>query len=139
MIEAIITREHSYRMPYSVGVRVPSGHDLVFVAGLNALPLYHEHPHDLDALEFPEDPAEQTDVVLEAMGEVLAGAGGTLADVVRLDAFITNMAFQDAVARSLGGHFAGDRPPAMSLIAVRELVVPGLLVEINAIAAIKAA
>lgn len=139
MIEAIVTQEHSYRMPYSVGVRVPAGHDLVFVAGLNALPLYHDHPHKLDELQFPEDPGEQTTVVLEAMGEVLAGAGGTLADVVRLDAFITDMAFQDQVARQLGSHFAGDRPPAMSLIAVRELVVPGLLVEINAIAAIKAA
>lgn len=139
MIEAIVTQEHSYRMPYSVGVRVPAGHDLVFVAGLNALPLYHDHPHKLSELPFPEDPAEQTRVVLEAMAEVLAGAGGTLADVVRLDAFITDMAFQDQVARQLGAHFGGDRPPAMSLIAVRELVVPGLLVEINAIAAIKAA
>lgn len=138
MIEAIVTQEHSYRMPYSVGVRVPAGHDLVFVAGLNALPLYHDHPHKLDELRFPEEPAEQTKVVLAAMGEVLAGAGGTLADVVRLDAFITDMAFQDQVARQLGAHFGGDRPPAMSLIAVRELVVPGLLVEINAIAAIKA-
>lgn len=138
MIEAIVTQEHNYRMPYSVGVRVPAGHDLVFVAGLNALPLYHDHPHKLDELQFPESPAEQTEVVLAAMGEVLAGAGGTLADVVRLDAFITDMAFQDQVARQLGAHFGGERPPAMSLIAVRELVVPGLLVEINAIAAIKA-
>jgi 2-iminobutanoate/2-iminopropanoate deaminase len=139
MIQAIVTQEHGYRMPYSVGVRVPPGHDLVFVAGLNALPLYHDHPHKLDELEFPEDPAEQTKVVLGAMGEVLAGAGGTLADIVRLDAFITDTAFQDKVARQLGSHFGGDRPPAMSLIAVSELVVPGLLVEINAIAAIKAA
>jgi 2-iminobutanoate/2-iminopropanoate deaminase len=139
MIEAIVTQEHNYRMPYSVGVRVPAGHDLVFVAGLNALPLYHDHPHKLDELEFPEDPAEQTKVVLAAMGEVLAGSGGTLADVVRLDAFITDMSFQDKVARQLGSHFAGERPPAMSLIAVSELVVPGLLVEINAIAAIRAA
>jgi enamine deaminase RidA (YjgF/YER057c/UK114 family) len=138
VIEAIVTQEHNYRMPYSVGVRVPAGHELVFVAGLNALPLYHDHPHKLDELEFPEDPAEQTRIVLAAMAEVLAGAGGTLADVVRLDAFITDMAFQDQVARQLGAHFAGERPPAMSLIAVRELVVPGLLVEINAIAAVPA-
>jgi 2-iminobutanoate/2-iminopropanoate deaminase len=134
VIEAIVTQEHSYRMPYSVGLRVPAGHDLVFVAGLNALPLYHDHPHKLD--ELPADPAEQTKVVLAAMAEVLAGADATLADVVRLDAFITDMAFQDQVARQLGAHFGGDRPPAMSLIAVRELVVPGLLVEINAIAAV---
>jgi 2-aminomuconate deaminase len=138
VIDAVVTQEHSYRMPYSVGVRVPAGHDLVFVAGLNALPLYHDHPHKLDELEFPDDPAEQTKLVLAAMGEVLAGAGGTLSDVVRLDAFITDMGFQDQVARQLGIHFVGERPPAMSLIAVRELVVPGLLVEINAIAAIEA-
>lgn len=138
MIEAIVTQEHSYRMPYSVGVRVPAGHDLVFVAGLNALPLYHDHPHKLEELSFPEDPGAQTDIVLEAMTEVLAGAGGTLADVVRLDIFITDMAFQDQVARRLGAAFAGDRPPAMSLLALSELVVPGLLVEINAIAAVPA-
>jgi enamine deaminase RidA (YjgF/YER057c/UK114 family) len=139
VIKAIVTQEHSYRMPYSVGVQVPAGHDLVFVAGLNALPLYHDHPHKLDELAFPDDPAEQTKVVLAAMGEILAGAGGTLADVVRLDAFITDMGFQDKVARQLGSHFAGDRPPAMSLIGVSELVVPGLVVEINAIAAIEPA
>lgn len=137
MIESIVTREHGFRMPYSVGVRVPSGHDLVFVAGLNALPLYHDHPHKLDELPFPDGPGEQTRVVLEAMSEVLAGAGGGLGDVVRLDAFITDMAFQDQVARELGAHFPGERPPAMSLIAVRQLVVPGLLVEINAIAALR--
>jgi enamine deaminase RidA (YjgF/YER057c/UK114 family) len=66
----------------------------------------------------------------------LNGGGAELADVVRVDAFITDMAFQDEVARQLGAHFRGPRPPAMSLIAVRELVVPGLLVEINAIAAV---
>lgn len=139
MIEAIVTREHHFRMPYSVGLRVPAGHDLVFVAGLNALPLYHDHPHRLEDLEFPEDPGEQTRIVLEAMGEVLGGAGATLHDVVRLDAFITDMSFQDQVARQLGAAFGGSRPPAMSLIAVRELVVPGLSVEINAIAAVRAA
>ena len=59
MIEAIVTREHGYRMPYSVGVRVPAGHDLVFVAGLNALPLYHDHPHRLEDLEFPRIPGSR--------------------------------------------------------------------------------
>ena len=72
------------------------------------------------------------------MSEVLDGAGATLSDVVRLDAFITDMSFQDRVARQLGAAFGGSRPPAMSLIAVGELVVPGLKVEINAIAAVPA-
>lgn len=137
MIEAIVTREHEYRMPYSVGLRVPAGHDLVFIAGLNALPLYHDHPHKLDELSFAEGAGPQTRAVLEAMAEVLEGAGATLADVVRLDAFVTSMSFQDEVARELGASFPGPRPPAMSLIGVAELVTPGLLVEINAVAAIE--
>jgi enamine deaminase RidA (YjgF/YER057c/UK114 family) len=137
MIEAVVTQEHSYRMPYSVGLRVPAGHDLVFVAGLNALPLYHDHPHQPDQLNFPADPAEQTRTVLEAMAEVLEGAGATFADVVRLDIFITDMELQDQIVPHLGAAFGGDRPPAMSLLAVSDLVVAGLVVEINAIAAVK--
>ena len=138
MNEAVVTREHGYRMPYSVGIRVPAGKDLLFVAGTTALPLYHDHPHVRADLEFPADPAEQTKQALAGIREVVEGAGGTTGDIVRLDVFITDMAVQDEVARELGRFFAGPCPPAMSLIAVRELVVPGLFVEINAVAALEA-
>ena len=138
MSEAVVTREHDYRMPYSVGVRVPAGKDLLFVAGTTALPLYHDHPHVLADLEFPREPAEQTREALAGIREVVEGAGGTIEDIVRLDVFITDMAVQDQVARELGRCFPGSCPPAMTLIAVRELVVPGLFVEINAVAALEA-
>lgn len=136
MIEAIVTRSHNYRMPYSVGVRVPAGSELIFVAGLNALPLYHDHPHVADDLAVPGDAAEQTRLALEGMREVLQAAGASLRDVVRLDIYVTDMANQNSVARELGSCFQGDCPPAMTLLAVSELVTPDLVVEINAIAAV---
>ncbi len=138
MNEAIVTREHGYRMPYSVGVRVPAGRDLLFIAGTTALPLYHDHPHVHSDLKFSRDPGEQTKAALQSIREVLEGAGGTFADIVRLDTFVTDMAFQDEIAREIDQSFAGSCPPAMTLIAVRELVVPGLLVEINAVATLEA-
>ncbi len=137
MTEAIVTQEHPYYMPYSVGLRVPADHELLFIAGLNALPLYHDHPHKLEELEFPPQAGAQTRAILEAMVEVLGGAGATLADVVRLDIFVTDMALQGEVVREIGAAFSGSQPPAMSLLGIGELVVPGLLVEINGIAAIK--
>ena len=139
MFEAIVTKEHSYRMPYSVGVRVPANCDLVFVAGTSALPLYHDHPHVLDELSFPEDPAAQTRAALEGVAEVLSGVNAGLEDIVRLDVFIADMSVQDAVARTLGEHFPGESPPAMTLIGNAQLVVKGLQVEMNAVAAIPSA
>lgn len=137
MTEAIVTQEHPYYMPYSVGLRVPADHELLFIAGLNALPLYHDHPHKLEELEFPAQAGAQTRAIMEAMAEVLGGAGATLAEVVRLDIFVTDMALQGEVVREIGAVFGGSQPPAMSLLGIGELVVPGLLVEINGIAAIK--
>lgn len=136
MTTAVTTREIDYRMPYSVGIRVPAWSDLLFIAGATSLPLYHRHPHVSSELQFPSEAGMQAKAALESIQEVVEGAGGSLADVVRLDVFITDMKYQEDIGDQLGTFFPGEKPPAMTLIAVRELVVPGLVVEINAIAAL---
>lgn len=76
------------------------------------------------------DMAGQLALAMENLAAVLAAAGMTLADVVRITAYTTDV---DAfIAAGMGG----ERPPsAMTLIGVSRLAYPELLVELEAIAA----
>ncbi len=53
--EKVPVDETDYFMPYEPVVRVRSGGDLLFISGATALPLYHQHPHEHDKLDPPED------------------------------------------------------------------------------------
>jgi enamine deaminase RidA (YjgF/YER057c/UK114 family) len=76
------------------------------------------------------DMAGQVDLALDNLAEVLAAAGMTMDNVVRITAFTTDV---DAFLQSgLGGE---KRPmSAMTLIGVSRLAYPELLVELEAIA-----
>jgi enamine deaminase RidA (YjgF/YER057c/UK114 family) len=137
-------REHvevertSFFMPYAPVVRVRSGGDLLFISGATALPLYHAHPHDHEALDPPEDVREQTRLVMENLGRCLAAAGASWSDVVRTDLFVTDMRDQDAIGEVMGPYFDGDFP-ASTLVQVVQLVDPRLKLEMSAIAVVPAA
>lgn len=76
------------------------------------------------------DMAKQVNAAIANLEAVLADAGMTLADVVRITAYVTDM---DAfLAAGLGGE---KRPlSAFTLIGVSRLAYPELLVELEAIA-----
>lgn len=113
--------------PFSQGVVCDSGR-MVFAAGQVAL--------DEDgAVIGVGDPAAQTDATLENLQRVLNEGGATLGDVVRLTVFLTDMANLPAVQEVRARYFPID-PPASSTIEISALVVPELMVEIDAIAVV---
>jgi len=108
---------------YSRAVRVGN---VVEVAGTTA--------QDGDAVT-GTDAYTQTKRVLEKIGEALAAVGASFADVVRTRMFVTDIAQWEAVGRAHGEVFGTIRP-ATSMVEVKALIDPRLLVEIEATAII---
>jgi enamine deaminase RidA (YjgF/YER057c/UK114 family) len=77
------------------------------------------------------DPAGQARAVLAIIGRALDEAGFALTDVVRTRMYLTDADHADAVA-SVHGEVFGDVRPAATLVVVRALIRPDLLVEIEA-------
>ncbi|MCB2410594.1 RidA family protein [Hymenobacter lucidus] len=78
---------------------------------------------------------EQTRRALEKIADALTAAGATLEDVVRTRIFTTDISQWQEIGRAHGEFFADIRP-ASSMLEVRALIDPRLLVEIEATAII---
>jgi enamine deaminase RidA (YjgF/YER057c/UK114 family) len=77
------------------------------------------------------DPYAQAVQALGNIGRALEQAGGGFADVVRTRMYLTDMEHWQAVGRAHGEVFRDIRP-ASTLVAVKQLVDPTMLVEIEA-------
>ena len=105
---------------YSRAVRI--GH-LIAVAGTTAV---DEH----GAVVGRGSPGAQARFIYEKIDRALRQAGASLADVVRVRTYVTDIARWEEVARVQGDVFATIRPAA-TLVEVSALVSPDLLVEIE--------
>ena len=114
--------------PYSQAqvVRMHGGGRLVFTAGQVGL-----DPKSGELIA--GGVAEQTAQVLKNLSALLAGAGLTLADVVKTTVYLADMQEFQAMNEVYGRHFP-DAPPARTTIAAAGLP-RGARVEIEAIAA----
>lgn len=81
----------------------------------------------------PGDVVAQARFVLETMGVVLAAAGASFADVLKVTVFMVD-ASQRREINALREEFFGASRPASTLIEVAGLVIPGMLIEIEAVA-----
>jgi len=97
--------------------------NMVFVAGTTAV---DEHGTVMGR----DDPYEQAIYIYRKIERALQQAGASLADVVRVRTFVTDIARWEDVARAQGEIFAEIRPAA-TLVEVSALVSPELLVEIE--------
>jgi enamine deaminase RidA (YjgF/YER057c/UK114 family) len=80
------------------------------------------------------DMEAQARLAFESLRTILTQAGATLADVVELTTFHTSLrAEMDAFARVKDEYFP-DRYPSWTAVGVTELALPGLCVEIRAVA-----
>ncbi|KAG1436373.1 hypothetical protein G6F57_020695 [Rhizopus arrhizus] len=75
----------------------------------------------------------QTRAVIENIGDILATAGATLADVVEISTFLVNMNDFGGYNQVYGEFFDADGP-ARTTVAVHQLPHPQLLIEIKAVA-----
>ena len=108
--------------PFSPGVRVG---DFLFVSGNVGM----GSDGNLVGLGDCEAQSRQTMVNIRAIVEA---AGATMADVVKITCFLTNMADYPAYSK-VRAEIWPSSPPASSTVAVAALVRPELLVEVEAV------
>lgn len=73
--------------------------------------------------------------VLTHMGSILRHAGADFADVLKVTVYLLDVNDREAV-NEVRKEFFGESRPASTLIEVRRLAIPGMLVEIDAVAGI---
>ena len=77
-----------------------------------------------------DDPAKQTEFILRKIEKALISAGATLADVIKTRMFVTNIADWEKIGR-VHGSFFKEIKPAATMVEVKSLISPELLVEIE--------
>ncbi|MEN5081904.1 RidA family protein [Bosea sp. TWI1241] len=110
---------------YSHGAEVPAGHRLVFCSGQLGIAADGTIPHGV---------REQADLCFANIAAILAEAGMTLADIVRVNAYVTDRAHMKGYMESRDAH-VGTPPPASTLMIVSGFTLPEFKVEIEAVAA----
>ena len=105
---------------YSRAVRVGN---IIEVAGTTAV-------DESGQVVGPNDPYQQARFVFSKIEKALVAAGATLKDVVRTRTFVTDITCWEEVGRAHGECFRDVRPAA-TMVEVRALINPELLVEIE--------
>lgn len=125
-----------YKSPFSAAYAIEGGR-LLFFSGCCTVPTYHKHPHDPaeEAEWLKGDFREQTERTFEHIGQVLSAAGATFKDVLKLNIFVTQMDGQNILNEISARYFGFNDPPARTLVGVPTLAHPGMLIEIDGVAA----
>jgi 2-iminobutanoate/2-iminopropanoate deaminase len=104
--------------------------DILFVSGLTA--------HDSEGkLVGGADAAAQTRQILVNLKRVLDAAGATMADVLKVTVFLTDINDRAAI-NPVRQEFFGAAKPASTLIEVSRLALPEMKVEIEAVVGLPA-
>ena len=110
----------------SQGVSVPAG-NMVFVSGQVARNAAGE-------LVGKGDIKAQTRQALENVKSVLETAGATMEDVVKVTVFVTNVVEHYTQIHEARAEYWKSDYPASTMVEIRSLVSPDMLIEIEAIA-----
>lgn len=128
-VKGIGPRMAGDRLMYHRAVRVDRPRDLLFVSG-------HEARDDDGAIAHKGDMAGQIRLTLRRLGQTVAEAGMTMADVVQIRIFTTNLSECKAHYAVLMDELAeADCQPSSLLTEVSALSDPDMLIEIEAVAA----
>jgi 2-iminobutanoate/2-iminopropanoate deaminase len=116
------------------GLRVRDFQELFFVTG-------HGDIDQSFRVRHPGDPLGQTRAIFEEIREMLEGAGYSFADVIKVDVTVTkefDVAMNFHAFTALWSEFFADspvKPSGGTLRVIDALVVPGMLVEVEMMAA----
>jgi len=116
------------RFGFSQAWRIEGAQAVVFVAGQGAFSADGELVGEGDF----EAQARQT---LENMRTVLEQAGASLESVVKLTVYLTDIGAIREFGRIRGEFFTGP-PPASTAVQISALALPGMLVEVDAVAVV---
>lgn len=100
--------------------------DLLFVSGIVPVDERRE-------LVGGDDAVAQARAVFENMRVILAAAGCTFADVVKVTVFLTDVADRPLI-NPVRQEVFGETRPASTLVEVSGLVIPGARIEVEAVA-----
>ncbi len=102
--------------------------DFVFIAG--------QYASDENGEVVSSDFAEQAARSFENLGVALGAAGLDFSDAVKIGTYVVDPDFEKlgTVAGLVNEHW-GEKPPTQTLIGVAALALPGMLFEVDAIAA----
>ena len=112
---------------YSNAVRVEPG-PLLFVAGQVAVDLHGR-------LVGKGDPVVQCEQIFKNIQGICEASGATLADVIKVTVYVTDIAVLDKIAPVRLRYFP-QNGPASVLVEVSRLVEPDMLLEIEAVVAV---
>jgi enamine deaminase RidA (YjgF/YER057c/UK114 family) len=110
---------------YSRAVRIGN---IVEVAGTTAV-------DDTGQVIGLHDPYEQTRFIISKINKALSQTGASLKDVVRTRMFVTDIHSWQEIGRAHGEYFR-DIKPAATMVEVKNLISPELLVEMEVTAII---
>ena len=113
---------------YSLSVSTHGGKTVYLAGQLNIA--------DISNKPLPGDFDDQARAAFQRIQKTLEAAGGNLSDIVSMTVFITDVRNGEHFADIRKEFFAPGKYPASALIAIRNLGLPGALIEIQAIAVV---
>jgi enamine deaminase RidA (YjgF/YER057c/UK114 family) len=122
-----IPSESRYAPTIGFSAAVKAG-ELILLAGITAV-----DPHG--DVAGGDDPYRQALACFAKIADALAACGATLAEVVHTRMYLTEAAHWPDVGRAHGETFAA-APPAATMLVVKELLDPRMLVEIEVTAVV---
>ncbi len=111
---------------YNQAIKVTGAQSILFLAG--------QVPYDMSgAVSHLGDFVGQARQVFSAIKAHVEAAHGTLANVVKINTYVTDARYRPEF-RQVRQEFFGDKGPASTMVEVRALSHPDFLIEVEAIA-----
>lgn len=111
---------------YSLGAEVPQGARVLFVSGQVGVDSRGKLQAGIE---------KQCTQAWKNIGQVLKSAGMGFRDIVKVNVFLTDSRFIEPYRATRGQFLPAEPYPASTLLIVQGLADPGMLVEIEAVAA----
>lgn len=103
--------------------------DLLFISGIVAL--------DADGgILHKGDVVGQTECIFQSISKILDAAGASFSDILKVTVFLTDVADR-AKINDIRKKYFGDAKPASTLIGIKELALPDLMVEVEAVVGLR--